>query len=221
MADAKKISELTQISTIDDANDGLEILDSSEADADANKQISPDQIVSGKQTIWMPAASWNPTFTNGCGGVVTTETTAGNPDIVARTFDPTTEQHGQFSIPMPNSWDLGTVTYQVYWSRIAAPTGGLDDVHWGLQAVAIPDDASFDVAFGTEVEVSLDEAKSTEDLWVSAESAAVTIDGTPADAELSIFQISRVTGSETGGLDVDAHFVGVKLFYTTNAKQDT
>ena len=42
MVDAKKISDLSAITTIDKAADELEIRDTSEADAVANKAITPN-----------------------------------------------------------------------------------------------------------------------------------------------------------------------------------
>lgn len=177
-------------------------------------------VVIGKHTIWIPAAAMTPSVTAGCGSLNRAETTAGRPDIKYLPFDASTEEHAQFNVAFPKSWGLGTVTYQAFWSRIAAPTGGADDVHWGLQGVSITDDVTLDSAYGTEVEVDVDEAQATEDLWVSAESGAVTIALTPIDDDLCEFQISRVVGSETGGLDVDACLVGIKLFYTIDTGTD-
>lgn len=222
MADPKKISELSAVTVIDKAADTLEVDDTSEADAAANKKITPDQIVSGKRAIWVPVQAMNPSLTAGCGGLTTTETTAGRPDMKTRPFDSATEEHAQFSVAFPLSWDLGTVTFMPYWTKLTAPTAGLDGVAWGLQGLAVGDDELFDQAYGTEIVVGVDAVKVIEDLWIGAESTAVTIAGTPANDDLCEFQISRVVASADplDDMDVDAELIGVKIFYTTDIADD-
>ncbi len=200
-----------------------ETVDGRDLSADGTRldtMASNADVVIGKHTIWVPAAAMTPSVTAGCGAINKSETTAGKPDIKYLPFSDSAEEHAQFSVAFPKGWNLGVVTYQVFWSRIAAPTGGADDVHWGLQGVSITDDVTMDSAYGSEVEVDVDEAQATEDLWVSAESGNVTLALTPIDDDLCEFQISRVVGSETGGLDVDACLIGIKLFYTIDAGTD-
>ncbi len=216
MADTK-LSALTELAAAPAATDEFYI-----NDGGTSKRITAANMLSAKHTIWVPAAAMTPSATAGCAPFATFETTAGQPDIQYLAFDTTTEEHAQFSVAFPKSWNLGTITFQPFWSRIAAPTAGLDGVAWGLQGLAVPDDASIDQAYGTEVVVGLDAAKSTEDLWVAAESGAVTITGTPADDDLCFLQVSRVVASSSplDDLDVDACLIGIKLFYTTDTGTD-
>ena len=52
----------------------------------------------------------------------------------------------QFQIAFPKSWNEGTITFQAYWTTTATDTDG---VAWGLQGVAVSDNDTIDVAYGT------------------------------------------------------------------------
>ena len=154
-----------------------------------------------------------PTTTNGAARA-TVETTATRPDMQVLDFDKDADEYAQFTVAFPKSWNLGTVTFQAFWSGIAATT----DVDWGVQAVAMNDNETIDVAFGTAVVVTDNAQGAVEELLVSAESGAITIAGTPADNDLTYFQIYRdVSGDAMAG---DARLHGVKIFYTTDAAND-
>ena len=167
----------------------------------------------GKESIWVPSNAMTPTTTNGAERA-SVETTATRPDMQVLDFDKDADEYAQFSIAFPKSWNLGTVTFQAFWSGIAATT----DVDWGVQAVAMNDNQTIDVAFGTAVVVTDNAQGAVEELLVSAESGAITIAGTPADNDLTYFQIYRdVSGDAMAG---DARLHGVKIFYTTDAAND-
>ena len=154
-----------------------------------------------------------PTETNGAERN-TVETTATRPDMQVLDFDKDSDEYAQFAIAFPKQWNLGTVTFQAFWSGIAATS----DVDWGVQAVAMNDNETIDVAFGTAVVVTDNAQGAVEELLVSAESSAITIAGTPADDDLTYFQIYRdVSGDD---MDGDARLHGVKIFYTTDAAND-
>ena len=170
--------------------------------------------VAGKQTIWVPSNAMTPTTSNGCADIVAVETTSGRPDMYVLDFDKDSDEHAQFAVAFPKSWNLGTVTFPVFWSGIASA----DDVDWGLQGVAMNDNETINVAYGTAVVVTDNTQSAVEELLVSAESGAVTIAGTPADDDLCYFRIFRdVSGDAMAG---DARLHGVKIFYTTDAKND-
>ena len=175
--------------------------------------VYEDIGVVGKQTMWIPSNAMTPTETNGAERN-SVETTATRPDMQVLDFDKDADEYAQFSIAFPKSWNLGTVTFQAFWSGLAATT----DVDWGVQAVAMNDNETIDVAFGTAVVVTDNAQSAVEELLVSAESGDVTIAGTPADNDLTYFQIYRdVSGDAMAG---DARLHGVKIFYTTDAAND-
>ena len=172
--------------------------------------------VAGKQTIWIPANAMTPTTSNPCADIAAVETTAGRPDMYVLDFDKDADEHAQFTVAFPKSWNLGTVTFQAFWSGLAA-TGG---VSWGLQGVAFADNDSIDTAYGTAVVVDDTEQGAVEEVNVSAASGAITIAGSPGDDELCYFRIFRDVSDSNDDSGGDARLHGIKLFYTTDAKND-
>ena len=173
--------------------------------------------IAGKQTIWIPAAAITPTASNGCAARTQVETTAGRPDMDVLDFDDGTDEHAQFSVAFPKSWNLGTVTFQAFWTSTATDTDG---VAWGLQGVACSNDGTIDVAYGTAVVVTDDNVSAAEDLLVTSESSAITIAGTPADDDLCYFRVFRDVSDGNDDMTEDARLIGIKLFFTTDALND-
>jgi len=168
----------------------------------------------GKESIWVPANAMRPTVSNGCAAGADVETTAGRPDMFVLDFDKDADEFAQFAVAFPKQWNLGTVTFQVFWSGIAATS----DCDWSVQGVAMNDNQTIDVAYGTAVVVTDNVQGAVEELMVSAESGALTIAGTPADNDLCYFRIGRdVSGDAMAG---DARLHGIKIFFTTDAAND-
>ena len=172
--------------------------------------------VAGKESIWVPASAMQPTTSNGCSALTTVETTSGRPDMVVLDFDKDSDEFAQFSVAFPKSWNEGTVTFQFFWSGIAATTG----VTLGLQGVAVGDNDTIDVAYGTAILVDDDAQGAVEEMLVSAESAAITIAGSPAVDQLCYFRIFRDVSATNDDMAGDCRLHGVKLFFTTDAAND-
>ncbi len=132
-------------------------------------------------------------------------------------FDASSDEHAQFQVAMPSSWNEGTITYQAYWTTTASDTDG---VAWALQGVAIADNDTMDVAYGTAIVVTDDALGAAEDLMVTAASSAVTIAGSPAAGELCAFRIFRDISDGNDDMTEDARLIGIKIIYTTNAATD-
>jgi len=171
----------------------------------------------GKETIFVPAAAMTPTATNGCASLATAETTSGRPDMNVLDFEASADKHAQFQIAFPKSWNEGTVTFQVFWTTTATDTDG---VAWGLQGVAVSDNDTIDVVYGTAVVVTDDALSAAEDLCVTAESGAITIAGSPAAADMCFFRIFRDVSDANDDMAEDARLLGIKLFFTTDAAND-
>jgi hypothetical protein len=170
----------------------------------------------GKQTVWIPAGSMTARTTSGAvSGTV--ETTTNKVMIRTLDFDAAAAEYAQFHVQMPKGWNEGTVSAVFVWSHAA--TGTNFGVVWGIQAVALSDDDALDAAFGTAQTVT-DTGGTTNDLYRSTESAAVTIGGTPAENDVVVFQVYRDAASGSDTLAIDARLHGVALFYTTNANTD-
>ena len=172
--------------------------------------------VAGKESMWIPSLAMKPTVSNGCAAHVSVETTSGRPDMIVLDFDKDSDEFAQFAIAFPKSWNAGTVTFQFYWSGIAATTG----VAMSLQGVAFADNGSIDAVYGTAIVVQDDAQGAVEELLVSAESAAITIAGSPGDNELTYFRIGRDVSDGNDDMAGDCRLHGIKLFFNTDTKND-
>jgi hypothetical protein len=170
----------------------------------------------GKQTIYIPASAMIPRVTNGP-SVGSLETATNRVNVITLDFDPTTQEFAQFQIAMPKSWDEGTVSYDVLWYHPATTVNF--GVVWSMAGVALSGTNALDTAFGTAVQVT-DTGGTTNTVYDSPESAAVTIGNTPAENDYVVFQIARVPADGSDTMAVDARLLGVRLFYTTNAGND-
>ena len=198
-------------------NDGSNDLTSTAAELNLLDGLTGTIKTAGTETIWIPAGAMRPTVSNGCAPITEIETTSGRPDMQVLDFDATSDEHAQFSIAFPKSWNEGTITFQVYWTTTATDTDG---VAWGLQGVAVSDNDTIDVAYGTAVVVTDDALGAAEDQCVTAESSAVTIAGTPAVGDICYFRIFRDVSDANDDMTEDARLIGVKIFFTTDATND-
>ena len=172
--------------------------------------------IAGKETMWVPATAMYPTTTNPA-TANQVETTALRPDLKVMDFADSADDFAQFSVAMPKSWNLGTITYQVFWTPSTTNTG---DCIFGLQGVACGDNDTIDVAFGTAITVTDTGLGTVEDQQVSAESSAVTIAGSPADDQQTYFQLYRDADAGGDTFTGVARVLGVKIFFTTDAAND-
>ena len=168
----------------------------------------------GKETIWIPATAMTATASNGCSSLQTVETTSGRPDMNVLDFDKDADEFAQFSVAFPKSWNAGTVTFQFFWSGIAATT----NVTLTLAGVAFADNDSIDTAYGTAVAVADAAQGAVEEMLVSAESGNITIAGSPGANESTYFRIGRDVSEDNMAGDCRLH--GIKLHFTTNAAND-
>ena len=178
------------------------------------KAAAATVLTQGKRALWVPAAAMTARTPNGAAsGSVETATNR----VMRKTldFDAATVEYAQFALAMPKSWNEGTVSFQALWTA-ASGSGG---VVWGLQGVAASDGDALDAAFGTAQTVA-DTLTAVGALHHSAESAAVTVAGSPVENDLVILQIYRAVADAADTLAADALLIGVRLFYTTNAGND-
>ncbi len=171
--------------------------------------------LAGLETIWVPAPAMYPATTN---GAASASIDSGSENVEYKTldFDTSTQEFACFSVRMPKSWNEGTVTFAPYWTA-ASGSGG---VVWALQGVALSDDDAINTAYGTE-QTSTDTLITAADLHVGPTSSAITIAGSPAAADLTFFRIKRNVSDGSDTLGVDARLLGVVIFFTTDASDDT
>lgn len=182
-----------------------------------NIKDSVETAFVGRHAVPIPAGMMSPSATGGCAALATIASAANQPDIQTLDFDATTQEYAQFSIDMPSSWNESTITFVPVWSHAATATNF--GVVWDLQAVAVSNDDTIAVNFGT-AQTSTDTGGTTNDLYFGPESSAITVAGTPAATDRVFFRLSRVTGNGSDTMAIDARLHGIVLFITTNAMVD-
>jgi hypothetical protein len=167
----------------------------------------------GKQTMWVPASAMAPRVTSGCAPSIR-ETNSITISVMA--CDTAADEAAQFTVAFPKSWNLGTLTFQPFWT--AAAGTATNTVDWELSCGAFSnDDAITSATLGTAVAVN-DALLAANDVHVGSESSALTVGGTPADDDLVFCQILRDVSDDTIANDVE--LLGIKLFYTDDLATD-
>lgn len=179
------------------------------------KIITFNALAGGKQTIYVPAGAMISTTTNGAADG-TTELATNDVMLKTKDFDTSTLEKAQFSVALPKSYNGSTVTFRAYWTA-ASGSGG---VAISLAARAFSNDDALDQAFGTAQTVT-DTLITANDLHDTGESSAITIDGTPADHDLVLFEVSRAVSNGSDTLGVDMKLLGIAVYFTTDARDDT
>ena len=168
----------------------------------------------GKQAIPIAAGSMEAAATN---GAATGSLTLTNQKFMTKDFDTSTQEAVYFAFRMPQQWDEGTVTFQVTWSHPATTTNF--GAVFELAGAAVGDNEAGDLAFGTAQTVT-DTGGTTNNLYISPESSAITIAGTPAAGDYVWFRLRRVPANASDTLAVDARVHELTLYITTNTGND-
>ena len=202
--------------TLQTSPTAADLLEIEQVSDNTSKRITIGGLA-GRQTIPVSVLYMRPTVSNGAGWHQSVETTAGRPDMVVMDFDAAADEHVQFSIPFSNAWNRGTLTYRVHWTTTATDTDG---VAWALQAVAISNDDTINVVYGTPIVVTDDAISAAEDELVTAESAALTVAGTPADGDMVYFRFFRDVDDGNDDMTEKGRLISIDLFITTDALND-
>jgi hypothetical protein len=171
----------------------------------------------GLQTVWVPATAMIARTTNGA-AAGSAETTINKVMLKTLDFDASTQEYAQFTVRFPKNWNLGTVTVAAIWSHAATATNF--GVVWEVAGLALSDGDAADAAFGT-AQTCTDTGGTTDDIYTSPTSAAITISNIPAAGDLVVFQVGRKVGDASDTMAIDARLHGLVLFFTTNAADDT
>lgn len=175
---------------------------------------SGGSIEQGPHTIPILAGAMVANTTNGAASG-TIETSSNKVMLRTLDFDQSTDEFAQIAIPMPESWDEGTILAQFLWTA-----GATGNVVWACDAVALSDSDPLDAAFGTAQSVT-DAVTAADELMESAFTAPITIGGSPAPLDLVVFRFSRDANNGSDTLAADARLIAVRLIYVVNAGDDS
>lgn len=163
----------------------------------------------GTHTQWIPAGSWGTVTTN---GAEFAELELGTNCIMLQTFnfDTTTSEKIQFWWEPPAEWNAGTITFNTKWT--AGGGCACETFILSLTGRSMTNSDAIDAAFCGTAATTTDALITVNDMHISPESTAVTIEGA-TKGEVVLLQLSR-TISDT--LSVDAKLIGINITYTTD-----
>ena len=162
--------------------------------------------------IFLSAAGMNPQATTGCEALATTSLATNGQDIRTLDFDAAAIEYAQSVLfAMPSDYNGGTFTYKILWMHADTTTDF--SVVWAVEAICYADDGALDAAWGTAVNVT-DTGGTTNDIYVSPISGAVTPGGAPAAGSPIIVRVQRVATDAADTLAIDAGLIGIQITYT-------
>lgn len=174
-------------------------------------------LTAGKRGLMVPAAMWKPRAVDGCSDLLARQISAGQPDVVYRAFDTTVSEGATLWLPLPRSWDEGTIECQAVWTHQATTVNF--GVVWDFAGVSVSDDDAIGQAFGT-AQSAADTGGTTNDLYTSPWTSALTLAGTPAENDTAVIQISRNVADAGDTMAIDAELIGVRIRLTLTGGND-
>lgn len=147
--------------------------------------LAEDVLLTGEHSLGVPAGAWKAKATGGATAVTYA-------DLNGLQFGGTTAQRARFATQMPRSWDEGTIRFKVVG---IVDTGGASGnvAVFNMAAKAF----SHDDAGPTTADLSVGAQKTSlswtadDDILISAISPAITIDGSPSEADFVVFELWR------------------------------
>lgn len=180
--------------------------------------ITATSGIVGRQTVGAAAGTLFPATTNGCAALAQAETATNKINYKYLAFDAAAVEFAWFAIPTPKSYNASTVLMRAVWTHPATVTNF--GVVWQFEMFSAANDDALDTAVGTAVTVT-DTGGTTQDFYQADVSAAITPSNTPAKQDWLFVRVSRLATNGSDTLAVDAHLIGVELYYTTDAVTDT
>lgn len=171
----------------------------------------------GRHMIWLPARVFIPFPDEPCANIAQLDPGASVPIWDYLAFDGTTAEAAYTTIMMPPSWDASTVAFRFHWTQGGADAGV---VAWVPRTASAGDGEVKPSSYAALVGATTDTAQGQYKEHRSPESAAYTIEGSPAALDLIHLLVFRRPDDAADTLAVDAWLLGVEMYYTTNAETD-
>lgn len=183
---------------------------------DGTDAVATGILKQGAHTIGVPAGAMTPQTTNGPASLAQTE--GSNSSYLSLDFDASTEEGAIFQIPMPQSWNAGTLNFVGDWTSGDTTASG---IALALQALACGDGDALDDSWGTAVVVRDASQGTAGDIYRTAVSGNVTVGGSPAAGENVRFRVFRDVDDTGDTMTADMKLLSLKITYTMNAPEDT
>lgn len=166
------------------------------------------------RTIVLTAGGGRPTATSGCSAYSANVAAANFVEYGSLDFGAGADSYAQWQLVMPDNYDGGTIYAKFYWTAVSGTA--TQTVWWFVQGRAYGDNEAISGAFGTAVS-GVDAYQTSGAVHISAETAAMTLEGTPLGGEYAILRVYRDVDDT---LAANAKLLAVKLRYGVSAYSD-
>jgi hypothetical protein len=175
----------------------------------------------GTQQFWVDAGALIPTPSSTAGTATSTTQTRvlSNGVAVSSIVFPehaSVDSRATFNWTPPKNWNNGTIKIKPYWTLQDGTTTSSGNLVLGFDAVAISNDDTLNATFGTAI-TSTDAVILENDLHVAPQTAAITVGGSPADADLVQIRVFRDASADTITAGFSVELIGFVLEYTQDA----
>ena len=202
------IENLTELTSPDTG--GADVLAIVDLTVPTTKKITSRNLLKATITrdIYIDASRFISVTTN---GAAINELELATNDIMLNTadFDTTTSEKIQFWHKFEENWNAGTITFSLDWTNAAGLAA--ETIDFDLAARAYANDDPIDAAHASPQNVT-DTWIAQNDMHTTSFSSAITIQGTPADAEPINFQLSRDVAADD--MTGDVKIIGITIRYT-------
>ena len=188
-----------------------------DASASAIRKIKFDDAAKMTRTIFLTAAGGTPTTTYGAGGPTQLELETNDIMITSLDFAYDSSEYAMWQIALPDRWNGGTVAATFYWTSTDT---SISKVRWEIAGRSYADDDALDQAPGAYQGVSDAHKAVAYDLNISAETAAITLAGTPVGGELVMIKVYRDHDHEDDTSPADALLLMIKLEFGVDEWSD-
>lgn len=163
--------------------------------------------LSTAQDKYIPAKDWTSPTTD---GALYNETELSNGLMdTSYFFDGASDEYLTFIYKMPRTWDLGQINFSIDWDAAS----GSGDAVWVVQAQCIDEDDAMNTAFTGGVSVT-DELVAVGD-GQTADTAALTVSGTPSAGDLLLLRVYRDADDANDTINgIDCKFRGLNVEFT-------
>lgn len=194
-------------------NNAAPIADGNKGDITVASSGASWTINAFRRSIVVPASAMWISTTSGASALAKAEQATNKQNIQTFTFSGLAKQYVEFTYPMPENWDGGSLYVKFYWTSAAVDSGG---VRWGIECRSYGDAETIDQAWGTAQEVTDSLTATAYQVFISPETAAMIPSGTPAAGELLHFRAYR---DPAHGGDTElgtAELLAVKIEYSVS-----
>lgn len=170
----------------------------------------------GRETIWIPASAMRPTVADGCSPVADYATGTDMPDISALEFGFAANEHAQFSVAFPRSWDEGVLQFVAAFTSLSGDTS---NVSFALQAVEVDHRSDIAQGYGSPIAVTRANVPGATDLVITGESDDIVVQNLSDDRGLAFFRLFRdIAGADA--LADTVRFLGIHMYYESDKAND-